>query len=273
MPWAKRIGGLLCAAVTGCLTLQPVPGHAALIDLVEDFGNFPDAVAVTGQFGDFTGLNINGDTITATGILLNVANESFGDGMHDRFENNPDGDFATDDVLTAVDAAAIDAAQPFGIFSVTAHLPPALITPATIALASGPAQFDVRTEGDEVIFEIIPPTDGVVFDPALAPPPPGQINAVFTNPEFGVVSFFFGLPAGTPFSAIVMSTGFDASTELAWHDATVMGGVQTMLLNRRFRPRGQVEGVAVVPVPAALPLFLSALAGLGFMGWRRRRAA
>ncbi len=30
--------------------------------------------------------------------------------------------------------------------------------------------------------------------------------------------------------------------------------------------------VAVVPLPAALPLFLSALAGLGFVGWRRRQA-
>ena len=28
-----------------------------------------------------------------------------------------------------------------------------------------------------------------------------------------------------------------------------------------------------VPLPAALPLFLAALAGLGFFGWRRRRAA
>ncbi len=30
--------------------------------------------------------------------------------------------------------------------------------------------------------------------------------------------------------------------------------------------------VTAVPLPAALPLFLSALAGLGLMGWRRKRA-
>ena len=30
--------------------------------------------------------------------------------------------------------------------------------------------------------------------------------------------------------------------------------------------------VSAVPLPAALPLFLSALAGLGFVGWRRRHA-
>ena len=30
--------------------------------------------------------------------------------------------------------------------------------------------------------------------------------------------------------------------------------------------------VSPVPLPAALPLFVSALAGLGLMGWRRRQA-
>ena len=33
------------------------------------------------------------------------------------------------------------------------------------------------------------------------------------------------------------------------------------------------DAVSVVPLPAALPLFLSALAGLDFVGWRRRQAA
>jgi hypothetical protein len=31
--------------------------------------------------------------------------------------------------------------------------------------------------------------------------------------------------------------------------------------------------VSATPIPAALPLFASALGGLGFIGWRRRRAA
>lgn len=177
MPWAKRIGGLLCAAVTGCLTLQPVPGHAALIDLIQDFGNFPDAVDVGGQFGEFTGLSINGDVITATGFHFTVANTSWGDGFHSSFVNDPDGDFAVDDVLTQAAADAIDAAQPFGIFSFTAHLPDTFNTAALIMLASGPAQFAFRTEDsgdpgfDEFIFEIIPPVGGLLFDPAVAPPP------------------------------------------------------------------------------------------------------
>lgn len=268
MPWAKRIGGLLCAAVTGCLTLQPVPGHAALVDLVEDFGNFPDAVAVTGQYGDFVGLSINGDPpITATGFKFNVSNTSWGDGAFSSFVNNPDGNFATDDVLTPAAAAAIAAAQPFGIFSFTAH-----VAGASVTVESGPAQFDFSPAVDEVVFEIMPPNDGLVFDPVLAPPPP-QVNPIFTNPEFGTVMFFVGVPDSTPFSTF--GTDIDVSTELAWFDATLnggSGGVQTMLLNRRFRPRGELEGVAAVPIPPALPLFLSALAALGFVGRRQRRA-
>ncbi|MDA0239738.1 MAG: VPLPA-CTERM sorting domain-containing protein [Proteobacteria bacterium] len=35
----------------------------------------------------------------------------------------------------------------------------------------------------------------------------------------------------------------------------------------------EVEFVSSVPVPAALPLFLSGLAGLGFFGWRRKQTA
>jgi len=30
---------------------------------------------------------------------------------------------------------------------------------------------------------------------------------------------------------------------------------------------------ATTPIPAALPLFLSALGGLGYFGWRRRKSA
>jgi len=35
----------------------------------------------------------------------------------------------------------------------------------------------------------------------------------------------------------------------------------------------QFDTVATTPTPAALPLFLSAIGGLGFFGWRRKKAA
>jgi hypothetical protein len=34
-----------------------------------------------------------------------------------------------------------------------------------------------------------------------------------------------------------------------------------------------VAQISATPIPAALPLFVSALGGLGFLGWRRRKAA
>jgi hypothetical protein len=34
-----------------------------------------------------------------------------------------------------------------------------------------------------------------------------------------------------------------------------------------------VGPVATTPIPASLPLFASALGGLGFVGWRRRKAS
>ncbi len=35
---------------------------------------------------------------------------------------------------------------------------------------------------------------------------------------------------------------------------------------------GGIGNLAVAPIPAALPLFISALGGLGFVGWRRRKS-
>ena len=36
---------------------------------------------------------------------------------------------------------------------------------------------------------------------------------------------------------------------------------------------GTITPSSVIPIPAALPLLLSGLVGLGLIGWRRRKAA
>ncbi len=41
----------------------------------------------------------------------------------------------------------------------------------------------------------------------------------------------------------------------------------------RFAQIDNVNAVSTVPIPAALPLLMSALAGMGFVGWRKRQAA
>ena len=96
-------------------------GRADFLDA--NLGNFPNAISLTGEFGTFTNLNINGDTINATGFLFTLQNTSFGDGLHSSFVDDPDGDFVNSDVLTPAAAAAIDAAQRFGIYSFGAEVP------------------------------------------------------------------------------------------------------------------------------------------------------
>jgi hypothetical protein len=48
-----------------------------------------------------------------------------------------------------------------------------------------------------------------------------------------------------------------------WHNGSDLVGLDTVALN----------SVSAVPLPASLPLLVSALGGLGFLGWRRRQHA
>ena len=43
--------------------------------------------------------------------------------------------------------------------------------------------------------------------------------------------------------------------------------------NTGFAPEGIAVAPPAVPLPAALPLFATALAGMGLLGWRRKRKA
>ena len=60
----------------------------------------------------------------------------------------------------------------------------------------------------------------------------------------------------------------------------MVSGQEALIADENFvelsRAEGSISGAyttTVVPIPAALPLFATAIAGLGFVGWRRKSAA
>ena len=79
-----------------------------------------------------------------------------------------------------------------------------------------------------------------------------DVDKIDITDAFGLMTYF--LPADGEFLPSLTGTTFDFTYN-----------------NAEF----YIEKIDVspVPLPAALPLFLSALAGLGFFGWRRRQAA
>lgn len=105
----------------------------------------------------------------------------------------------------------------------------------------------------------------------------------------GVLSVF-GSPQMTDFEALGITAEqpspgqhFDAAMAYAQYTdgSEYIGllGLQNGLFTNSHKFSGQasflvrnVAPIAPTPIPAALPLFISALGGLGFVGWRRRRA-
>jgi hypothetical protein len=73
----------------------------------------------------------------------------------------------------------------------------------------------------------------------------------------------------------VMMQSYASSTEdhqsTAWVDPTFTAPSGYTIFTSSGVGNG--AGVAVTPIPAALPLFVSALAGMGLLGWRRRQGA
>jgi len=273
---------LLVATAVFVTAIWSGPGRANL-QIREDLGNFPDAIAVGGEVGAIS-TTLNGDTVNAEGILLTLANTSFGDGFHSAFELDPDGDFAVRDVLTPAAAAAIDSAQPFGIFEFSIHVPDTFADPALVAQLSGPGQFDqvaIEPSDDpgwvEFVFTVVAGfPDSLVFDPAAA----GTIDSVFTNPDFDQQAFFLASPVGFDFASLPQirnSPGINVRAQFAWSDGA--GGVATDLLfydsslgfyNGEVEPRGEVQVQGVIAEPGTLFLLGIGLMGMGVMQRRRR---
>ena len=100
-----------------------------------------------------------------------------------------------------------------------------------------------------------------------------QIHNPSHAPAFG--SFF-----GTQFFAVVLTdtsaTAFDSDsipTSIFLNDFSYNSWALTVDEGQVY---GIITGVTVsqaIPLPAAFPLFATALAGMGLLGWRRKRKA
>ena len=117
----------------------------------------------------------------------------------------------------------------------------------------------------------------------------GAVTTNFLNLVLGSVSFSYfagtdnlriggdvagvdGIASGTNdvFMEISNFTSAPSFAEFTYTQATSNVGVFTAS-DRVLHV--EAFATAVTPIPAALPLFISALGGLGYLGWRRRKAA
>jgi hypothetical protein len=81
--------------------------------------------------------------------------------------------------------------------------------------------------------------------------------------------FNFQDPGATLYQIAFNSSGASNQNRLIWN-----GGVTPVVgIGNDDGFAGATYSAAVTPIPAALPLFASALSGLGYLGWRRRKSA
>ncbi|MET1411486.1 VPLPA-CTERM sorting domain-containing protein [Roseibium sp. HPY-6] len=104
------------------------------------------------------------------------------------------------------------------------------------------------------------------------------VDWTFSNRILGVMSDFGGnLETSTTsilgsLSTTYPNAGFPARGLEANDSYSFLGNVLTVNM-RVTEPGDWIRVVTAVPIPAALPLMGGALAGLGFLGWRRKRSS
>jgi len=104
----------------------------------------------------------------------------------------------------------------------------------------------------------------------------------------GITGSPFVAPQVNTANLVMVTLSFYDPTGTTWNSEAIPGNLATILASSTnspmfmqfavpglyFRVQGVVTAaVATTPIPAALPLLMSALGGLGFVGWRRRRVA
>ena len=173
-------------------------------------------------------------------------------------------------------------------------------TPANAALI----QYDFTAQGFVPFFGFAPPTDpvsgsftvdydlatggggsptevsgltigsftyGVTNTAFSAIPDAGGLGIVFQGSDFGVNNnnFMLQFLVASDGAPIVGPGAFSYTTGLT--SFAVFQTMNVLVTTSAFAP--QDVTVNAIPIPVALPLLLSGVAGLGLMGWRRRRAS
>ena len=111
---------------------------------------------------------------------------------------------------------------------------------------------------------------------------PAGFLGVDVNGTLGLTGGSVPGPGEIPFSFSFSTTSIGIGTTEFFPISPLPQGIEVLTFAAQIGPDphggndfvygiGMGVGVSVVPIPAALPLFASALAGLGIIGWRRKK--
>jgi hypothetical protein len=97
-----------------------------------------------------------------------------------------------------------------------------------------------------------------------------------SNPTEHTVMFDWGIPlvSGQVLTLNFAPGDLSLASFIAKGTETVYSGIcflNGFVCGSREIVAGTINAVATTPIPAALPLLMTALGGMGFMGWRRKR--
>ena len=188
-------------------------------------------------------------------------------------------------VAATLSAASVSSQA--SIFTFDTFLSPANEVPPTASSGTGVAAITIDTVTNmltvNVAFSGL--TTGTTASHIHCCVPPGQNAIVATT-----LPFFPGFPIGVTQGAysmtfdMLMSSSYNpafitahggtpASAEAALFAGMEAGDAYINIHTTMF-PTGEIRGLLpAVPIPPALPLFASGLAGLVLLGWRRKRKA
>jgi hypothetical protein len=95
---------------------------------------------------------------------------------------------------------------------------------------------------------------------------------LFDNASFGDVGVAYGSPV-TASAVLTLAQLEDIISDGIIEITYTLIGMHDIFGNTYINASITYDGLAAVPLPAALPLFVTAIGGIGLFGWRRRRRA